>query len=76
MTTPRQLGIIASPSELCLLRRCTPRELQRSSGYSLNTVHRALAGQPVHRSTLRALLGAVSSLNLPADQDQAVVLAS
>lgn len=76
MTTPRQLGIIASPSELCLLRRCPVRVLQETAAISLNTVHRALAGQPVHRSTLRALLGAASSLNLPADQDQAEVLAS
>lgn len=69
MTTPRHIGITASPNELCLLRTCTPRELQSVAGVSLNTVHRVLAGQPVHRSTLRALLGAASSLKLPADQD-------
>lgn len=56
-------GVVLTEQELGELRRYSVKGLKDAAQVSLNTVHRALAGQPVHRATVKALLAAVRDLD-------------
>lgn len=61
MTTHR--GITPTLDELNLLRVHPADALRKASGLGLQTIHRAKAGESVHRASLRVLLDVARSLS-------------